>query len=610
MFGIEKRLRLIICRISLTVAGKRLKHLSKSFQFTVCVDENSDIALSADELTKWLEKLWCQRINPSAGKFTDLWLETTGRRTTTPCAGVHRLALRSVSLGAFTEPGRYVCHWELKRTEAVGLTDLHCLDYGEYFDDDVERDVEQSTLTAGFEYDNDIIAISWTESSAVRWRMEIPFDSLADRVILTTPDVTGNHLYIFVGNQPKLYRGVPQRRGAFLDFIEGNQEIVWERDVCFGSFNRHIIGSSNAIHLEIDPLEDGNINRLLQRLGRHRFSIYAGSPRTVEADRNTDVPEWPRFNTFEATYAWYCLLTRGFKVTDQNLDGVIQFFQQKEDEVLVARLLYAIGDAFDNHCVVSLCSDSLEREWDSLQRYRAVDDDNEDEQLEHLVKVRRLLLTPTTVRALPAEYIVGNRVVREFGVDRFMRVVLRDDDMELLSGSAYSLEEPLKVVTTFLRNDLEIGNRLYHLLGCSNSQVREHEFWMYASDGRHTVDSIRRWMGDLCDERCVATYVSRLGQFFSASKKAVNVDERFKQLIPDVERDRYCFTDGVGMISSSLSQKVEKPCDKVFGTVSHVIEESCTARSHMMPPPRHLSDIRCKCFPYRRSYTASKSLIL
>ena len=590
-----------------------MKHASKSFEFIVSVHENSDNAHSGDELTKSLEKLWCQRVL-SARNFTDLWLETTGTRTTTPTAtGVHRLALRMVSLGAFTEPGRYVCHWKLKRTEAVDISDLDSLDYGEYFDDaDVERNVKQPTLMAGFEYDNDTVTVSWTESTEVRWRMEIPFDSLADRVILMTPDGTGNHLYIFVVNQPKVYRGEPKRRGAFLDSIEDDEEMVWERDVCFGSCNRHVVGSSNAIHLKVDPLEYGNVNGLLQRLSRHGFSVYAGSPRTVEAvSWNTAVPQWPRFDTFEAIYAWYCLVTRGYKVTDQKLGDVIKFLQSKKDEVLVARLLYTIGDAFDNHCVVSLCSNSLERQWETLSRHRVVDDDNEDQQLQHLVKVRRLLLTPTVVRALPAEHIVGNRVVREFGVERFVRVVLRDEDMELLSGSACSLEKPIKVITTFLRRDLAIGDRRYHFLGCSNSQMREHGFWMYASDGRHTVDNIRQWMGDLSHERCVATYVSRLGQFFSASKKAVNVDERSKRLIPDVERDRYCFTDGIGKISNSLSQKVEKNFATKFSVPLVTFEktrELNTARGHMIPPPLHLSDILYKRFPCQRS--RSKKFII
>ena len=267
--------------------------------------------------------------------------------------------------------------------------------------------------------------------------------------------------------------------------------------------------------------------------------------------------QWPRFHTFEASYAWYCLISRGFKVTDQVSSDVVDFLQEQEDEVLVARLLYAIGDHFDNNCVVSLSSESLQHEWDALLRYRVIDDDDEeDHQMEHLVKVRRLLLTPTVVRALPGEHVVGNRVVREFGVDRFVRVVLRDEDMELLSASAVPLDKPVNVITDFLRQDLAIGNRRYHFLGCSNSQMRLHGFWMYATDGQHTVDSIRRWMGDLSHERCVATYVSRLGQFFSASKKTISVDERSKRLIPDVSRNAHCFTDGIGMISSSLRQKV------------------------------------------------------
>ena len=80
---------------------------------------------------------------------------------------------------------------------------------------------------------------------------------------------------------------------------------------------------------------------------------------------------------------------------------------------------------------------------------------------------------------------------------------------------------------------------------------------MYAGDGRQTVDGIRRWMGDLSHERCVATYVSRLGQFFSASKNALEVDDASRQLIPDVKRGNYCFTDGIGKISRSLCDEVD-----------------------------------------------------
>jgi len=101
--------------------------------------------------------------------------------------------------------------------------------------------------------------------------------------------------------------------------------------------------------------------------------IYAGNPRTANVGWNTGI-QWPQFKAFEATYAWYCLITRGFKVTDQISADIIDFLQEQEDEVLVARLLHTIGEEFDNNCVVTLGSKSLQREWEMLLRYRGVND--------------------------------------------------------------------------------------------------------------------------------------------------------------------------------------------------------------------------------------------
>jgi len=87
------------------------------------------------------------------------------------------------------------------------------LDDDDYFDAlEAESNVIQLPLMVGFEYDNDIITVTWTESAQVRWRMEISFDSLAARVVLMTADGDTNHLYLFIVNQPKLYQGVPQQR--------------------------------------------------------------------------------------------------------------------------------------------------------------------------------------------------------------------------------------------------------------------------------------------------------------------------------------------------------------------------------------------------------------
>jgi len=66
-----------------------VKELSKSIEFIVKAKGSSD-AQVADELTTWLEKLWCER-TPSNG-ITEPRLETTTeKRTTRPSAGVHAL---------------------------------------------------------------------------------------------------------------------------------------------------------------------------------------------------------------------------------------------------------------------------------------------------------------------------------------------------------------------------------------------------------------------------------------------------------------------------------------------------------------------------------------
>ena len=65
-----------------------MKHLSTSLSIAVQPKESSD-AEAAEELAKWLEKIWRER-TLCAG-ITDLRIETTEKRTTTPSSGTHAL---------------------------------------------------------------------------------------------------------------------------------------------------------------------------------------------------------------------------------------------------------------------------------------------------------------------------------------------------------------------------------------------------------------------------------------------------------------------------------------------------------------------------------------
>jgi len=206
------------------VIGKHVQHLSKSLEMVLQASQSDSTTQTDDELTKWLEKLWCQRI--LGAPMNDLWLEITDRkRTAKSTSGTSvRLALSMMSLGDFTSAGRYVCHWKSSRTTATLANDYNDFDstyLGDY-DDEIWDESIQSALMMGFEYDNEIITVTWSESATVQWRMEISFDSLVDRVVLVTREGSVNHLYLFVVNQPKLYRGLPQIRSRFLDFEDSD----------------------------------------------------------------------------------------------------------------------------------------------------------------------------------------------------------------------------------------------------------------------------------------------------------------------------------------------------------------------------------------------------
>ncbi|KAK2138990.1 hypothetical protein LSH36_2154g00000 [Paralvinella palmiformis] len=91
------------------------------------------------------------------------------------------------------------------------------------------------------------------------------------------------------------------------------------------------------------------------------------------------------------------------------------------------------------------------------------------------------------VISLPPETVQMNRVLREYVAPKFRQAIE---------------DERLK---TFLLEGFRIGGKTYELLGCSNSQLRQHVCWMYAKerDSGITVEDFRHGMGDVANIRYV-----------------------------------------------------------------------------------------------------------
>jgi len=467
----------------------------------------------------------------------------------------HKLFLSGLSLGTFVSPGEYHCHWKSMFCE-TRETLTNATQNADSDNDD--EDGSSNRLSAFFEHDTESLSVTWKQLENLYWRMEVPFDSLADRILVVCQQGRTFHLFLFLANQPKIYRGKP-RTGPRVQFYQlldsvSFSETVWERDSCFESCDHQTFGSCNVLHLKLATLTQ-NLETLICRLELMDFVVYHSNPAVTDMEKSGRDFPCPSFQTFDASYAWFCLLTCGFIVSDQaRSDEFIQLINASVNNPQLGRILDGVAARADCAVIFNLKTAFIE-ELGTDQNVRTGKDAVLKPIGDQFVSIRRLLITPTRVRGLPAQWCVGNRVVRHYGGDRFIRVVIRDEDLSLLSA-AKRLHKPISVITNFLRKDLVISDRRYHFLGCSNSQLREHGLWMYAGDGQkgHTVEGIRRWMGDLSEERCVATYMSRLGQFFSASRNATEVDH--VEMISDVKNNDYCFTDGIGKISPLLAKKV------------------------------------------------------
>jgi RNA-dependent RNA polymerase len=170
--------------------------------------------------------------------------------------------------------------------------------------------------------------------------------------------------------------------------------------------------------------------------------------------------------------------------------------------------------------------------------------------------VRSATVTATTIYFNSPSMDTSNRVIRQFRQheDRFLRVKFRDESYKgtIMNFGDDTSDELFTRVKRTMKNGIVVGDRRYEFLAYGNSQFREHGAYFFAPTSTLTTEMIRDWMGDFEGIKTVAKYASRIGQCFSTTRvmpSSVAINR-----IPDIERNGYCFTDGVGKISLFSAQ--------------------------------------------------------
>ena len=169
------------------------------------------------------------------------------------------------------------------------------------------------------------------------------------------------------------------------------------------------------------------------------------------------------------------------------------------------------------------------------------------------------MVTPSRIFLAGPYTEQSNRITRQYRtwVDRFLRVTFVDEDMsELYIGYSTFMDDILndRIRTAVLGRGIRLCGRHYEFLAFSSSQLRESSCWFYAGGhGAPSLDTILAEMGDFSGITVVAKCAARIGQCFTASRPSIQIKP---EMIPDVTRNAFVFSDGIGQMSSQLAEEV------------------------------------------------------
>jgi hypothetical protein len=176
-----------------------------------------------------------------------------------------------------------------------------------------------------------------------------------------------------------------------------------------------------------------------------------------------------------------------------------------------------------------------------------------------------------------------NRVLRKYPQNHgsFLRVFFGDEDGDQLLFE-YNVSQSLIYDGQF-RNYLSpsgsgivIAGKPFQFLGFSSSSLRTSSCWFMAPfvfNGEH-LDAARiiENLGDFSQITCPGRCAARIGQAFSDTVGSIEVPHHSEIEIEDIERNKRCFSDGVGKISHEMLEVIWTGSEKLAKNKSTVFQ--------------------------------------
>nr|XP_022298525.1 RNA-dependent RNA polymerase 2-like isoform X1 [Crassostrea virginica] len=457
------------------------------------------------------------------------WMEIIRKKRSYPKSAKYgmKFSFRGVRIvgGSMTSPNTFVGHWKLLATN----------DRYEHMEVSVQAESLKVNIEKHFDIDD-----LFDTNDVFHFKLEVAFESLHDTIIVHKTS-TCLVMVLNLKSSPKIYKQTPGRTVTAIGIQTGFENV--------GCVNTYCIEFDLCRH------ELTEIELLLARFIFCGFHVAYANLKTTFV--NSACPAIAlATDDFEVAYAWQCVQSIGYKVTDQLSPEIKRYIEQlcREKASQIAQIFYNLAVR-----LIEKPFFFFREELDLIIQRTTKTVNAKKDVPSHCSLAARVMLTPTKLIYLPKEPVFQNRILRQYGEDYFIKVLIRDDDFEKLSNvQSRALDNILDRMKEIFKEGFNIHDRHYEFLGCSNCQLREHSFWFFHPHDDINAQGIRKSSGDLSSEMCIASYISRFGLCFSSTQRTVDVDKDCVEYIKDVTNDKYCFTDGIGCISPHLAKRVAK----------------------------------------------------
>ncbi|XP_050216732.1 RNA-dependent RNA polymerase 6 [Mercurialis annua] len=417
-----------------------------------------------------------------------------------------------------------------------------------------------------------------TERAVIRCDFKLEFLVRDINEIKQYADTTSGHVILLqLASAPRVwYRTADDDIEVLVNFDLLDDDDPWIRTTDFTPSGA--IGRCNSYLVSIPPRHGGKLKRALTFLKERRVREDSlKRPLSVVDEPEYGIPLSDAFFcmhhkekiAFDVVFLVNAVMHKGIFNQHQLSDSFFDLLRNHSPDLNIAALKHICSykrPVFDAYKRLKMVQEWLLKNPKLFKSPPKLDD---------IVEIRRLAITPTRAYCLPPEVELSNRVLRRYKdiADRFLRVTFMDEGLQTMNAmilnyyaapivkdiTSISFSQKtgiFKRVRSILNDGFYLCGRKYSFLAFSSNQLRDRSAWFFAENGKVSANEIRNWMGKFTNKN-IAKCAARMGQCFSSTYATVNVPSREARFdLPDVTRNGYVFSDGIGMIAPDLAKEV------------------------------------------------------